>query len=203
MSFEDILSSSSLSEEYNNNDQSIVDFNKIVPTTADMTQFFDEAENTNGEYMLCKKCQEAHSEGHISRVMKIKNKVENLRKHLKTCKYFCAEHGIEVGAKQTRSKPTSVILKDAAENGTTVKFSEPPEGCKMIQVKFSRKVEVFDITPNTTAGMVVKDLKTIFGVDDDVKCFLRKENDKKVLLGNVDICTVVSNGDIYRLETVK
>lgn len=204
MSSEDLLSSSSLSSEYTNTVDPSVDFGKLVPLNCDMTMFYDSAGETNGEeFMYCKKCQEAHARGEITRVMKIKNKTENLRKHLKNCKFFCADNGLDVVSKASRPKQPSVAKKNDEESVQPVKFTEPPEGCKTIVVKHSRKTETVDITPGTTGAQIVKDLKVIFGIDDDAKCYLRRESDKKVLLGHVDVCKVVSNGDVYRVDFIK
>ncbi|EDR27526.1 hypothetical protein EDI_093170 [Entamoeba dispar SAW760] len=174
---EDILSSSSLSQDPIDTKDQNQDFNNVVPVKAEMSLYFDPAGEKNGvEYMTCKACQEAHTRGELSRVMKIKNKQENLRKHLKGCKFFCAEHGLEAVAKPQRSKATSSLMRTGDETGQPVKFHNPPEGCKMMQVKYSRRIETFDITPGTTAAQIVKDLKIVFGIEDDLKCFLRKES---------------------------
>ncbi|ELP92623.1 hypothetical protein EIN_369450 [Entamoeba invadens IP1] len=179
------------------------DFEKIVPQKSDMTKYFDSVGITNGtEYMHCKSCTDAHQKGDLSRVMKIKNKPENLRKHLKSCKYFCSQNGLEAVAKPQRSKATSMSTRAFAEEGQQTKFHNPPEGCKMMHVKYNRRVETFDVTPGTTGAQIVKDLKTIFGIKDEIKCFLRKEVDKKVLIGAADVIKLIENGDFYKLESM-
>lgn len=170
---EDILSSSSLScEPMDAKDQNQA-FNAVVPMKADVSIYFEPAGEQGGEeVMKCKACCAAHNRGEVTRVMSIKNKAENMRKHLKSCKYFCAEHNLEVPFKASRSKTT---VAKADDSSSLPKFHNPPEGCKMIHIKYSRKIETVDITPGTTGAMLVKDLKSVFGIEDSTKCFLRKE----------------------------
>ncbi|ELP87283.1 hypothetical protein EIN_095200 [Entamoeba invadens IP1] len=190
-------------------------FQRVHSDARGRREIFDPVENNGeaAEFVQCKSCMEAYSSGQLTRVMKIKNKQENMRKHLKLCKYFRAQYSIDPNDKPIRpikQQPTgkaplqtlSQQTKASEDNSVNVtfKYSTPPEGCKMIHVKWNRKYETFDITPKTTVAQIVKDLKTLFGLADTARCFLRREDDKKVLLGHAEILKLVENGEVYKLE---
>ncbi|KAL7718261.1 PB1 domain-containing protein [Entamoeba marina] len=197
----DILSSSLLStSEASENSSPNQEFNKLIPAKADVSQYFEKIGQVKGvEYAQCKSCLEAHEKKELSRVMKIKTKPENMRKHLKNCKFFCAEHNLDAPAKQVRSKAGFSAKNDENHH----EFHLPPSGCKMIHIKYSRRTETVDITEGTTGSMLVKDLKIVFGVDESAKCFLRRESDKKVILGSVDVLQLVETGEVFKLEFVR
>ena len=152
-----------------------VDFNTIVPLKSDVSKYFeilpDKVNNT--QVAICTFCKANSEEGGDNRIIRIKNKPENLRKHLKNCKYFCAAHKIPMTTKPPRPlKPARPDTK--SDDAVTLARLVPPD-CRMVTVKLSRRAESMDVTPGMTGSDLLADLKEIFNVGDDAKCFLRRE----------------------------
>ena len=172
---EDPFSSLSSSDEVQISEESNNAFDQVVPPKSDVSIYFEKVDET---FSYCKHCKEAHERGDLTLLMKIKTKQENMRKHLKSCKFFCSANNIGNVVKQTRPK-TSVAkpeVKAVEEGESVVVPAEAHVGCKLIQVKWMRRTETLDVTPSTTGSMIVNDLKVIFGIDDGSKCYLKRES---------------------------
>ncbi|KAL7716313.1 Uncharacterized protein QTN25_006303 [Entamoeba marina] len=174
-------------------------FNKLVPLKADLMEHYTALPTRiKGEsYALCNYCTEESKKGGDNKIVKIKAKPNNLRKHLKHCKYFYAHHNITIDPKPVAvTKPRQTKTQRALKRKTSV-------GCVTINVKFSRKMETMEVTPGLKGEQLVNDLKDIFNIDNTTQCFLRREVDRKILLGCNDVVTLLGDGETLKLECAK
>ncbi|BFU21316.1 hypothetical protein EHI8A_003090 [Entamoeba histolytica HM-1:IMSS-B] len=205
--------SQQLSESTEANEAPVIEtaqFNEIVPLKGDVMEHFEKIpRKINGcDYAFCKYCKAESDKGGDNKLFRIRAKPENLRRHLKCCKYFCAAKGIALkpkinnipgGGKRPRIDP-----KTEKENVVVVApLAICSAGCKTLTVKYSRKSESMDITPGMTAQEVVDSLKEIFDIDPSAKCYLRRETEHKVLIGCCDLMLLINNGETLRLECSK
>ncbi|ELP87860.1 hypothetical protein EIN_274270 [Entamoeba invadens IP1] len=218
--------SSSNSESFESDDKN----QEVVPAKLDLMKHFDKIpEKVDGvEYVLCKHCKAESEKGGDNKIKRIKCKPENMRRHLNHCRFYLAENKQtlakpklpSLGGKRPRDtnspKSEQEDKIDHSESERSEKRDDDKKeaivvaplvitspGCKTITVKYSRRAESMDITPGMSAEQLIDGLKEVFGIPQETPCFLRRETEKKVLLGSNEIVLLINNGETLCLKNPK
>ena len=178
---------------------------EALPSKEDVHEHFEKIpKKINGmDCCYCKYCLEESKVDDDVKVAKTRFNPETMLRHLCRCKYFQRKHGIKVKSRSSHSvsKPEMQVL--GSYGGKKPKIQPVVEHVpisKTITVKYSRRTETFEITDNMTGKDVIESLKEIFDIDDDQKCLLRRESERKVLLDCNNLFILLHDNEVLKLE---